>query len=247
MDFCDSHFASSHQNHGHPSTSPEEIKLLWDGKLFIPSMNHFFKFHPRFNIWAMTADSGFDDALNYKYLFEEHNILPIIALNPRNTKQDYAKPGINQNGIPTCPKDPTLPMKWDGLCKGKNRAPRNKFICPKAKKLPGGKYLCSCNNKCTNSDYGRMFYTYPKDNYRFHTPIPRNTELWNNIASFRHIIEQVISRIKLPLQLGSLRTRNRKTTKADFFMAGAAHLVTVLLAYRIEAINKLRSTKSIAA
>ncbi|WP_434630862.1 hypothetical protein PQ689_09965 [Thermoanaerobacterium thermosaccharolyticum] len=92
-----------------------------------------------------------------------------------------------------------------------------------------------------------MFYTYPKDNYRVHTPIPRDTEQWNQIADFRHIIEQVISRLKLPLQLGNLKARDRKTIKADFFMAGAMHLITVLLAYRMGAIDKIRSVKSIAA
>ena len=138
-------------------------------------------------------------------------------------------------------------MKWDGSCKGKNRSFRNKFICPKTKKLSGGKYVCSCEDKCTTSNYGRMFYTYPKNNYRAHTPIPRHTEQWNQIADFRHIIEQVISRLKFPLQLGNLQARDRKTIKADFFMAGAAHLITVLLAYRMGAIDKIRSIKSIAA
>jgi len=247
MDFCDFKPDFNYDTDNSEPASPEEVKLTWDGKLLIPAMENFFERHHDFNIYAMTADSGFDDVPNYQYLFENHGILPVIALNPRNTRQDFGKPGINENGIPTCPKDPSLPMKWDGSCKGKNRSFRNKFICPKTKKLPGGKYVCSCEDKCTTSDCGRMFYTYPKDNYRAHTPIPRNTEQWNQIADFRHIIEQVISRLKLPLQLGNLRARDRKTIKADFFMAGAAHLITVLLAYRMGAIDKIRSVKSIAA
>ncbi|WHE07784.1 hypothetical protein PGH24_03270 [Thermoanaerobacterium thermosaccharolyticum] len=58
--------------------------------------------HRDFNIYAMTADSGFDDVLNYKYLFENHGILPVIALNPRNTRKNFGKSGINEDGIPTC-------------------------------------------------------------------------------------------------------------------------------------------------
>ena len=242
LDLCDYQPDTNNTN----LNSPEEAKLTWDGKLLIPTMDNFFNRHPDFNIWALTADSGFDHVPNYKYLFENRRILPVIALNPRNTKQNFGNPGFNEYGIPICPKDPSLPMKWDGTCKGKNRALRNKFICPKTTKLPGGKYICSCENKCTTSNCGRMFYIYPKNNYRVNTPIPRGTELWDKIADCRHIIEQVISRLKLPLQLGSIKARNRRTIKADLFMAGAAHLIIVLLAYRMGAIDKIRSVKSIA-
>lgn len=253
MDFCDnfSDPVKSQDAIDSLATSsddtPEETKLRWDGKLLIPSMDNFFKRHPGFSIEALTADSGFDDALNYKYLFKDHNILPIIDLNPRASKENVGIPGINENGIPTCPNDPTLPMKWDGSCRGKNRHFRNKFICPKTKKISGGKYICSCESPCTTSSCGRMFYTYPKDNYRAHTPVPRGTEEWEKYSDLRYIIEQVISRLKLPLQLGSLCQRDRKTTKADFFLAGAAHLVAVLLAYRMKKINKIRSTKSLVS
>ena len=227
--------------------SPEEIKVLWDGKLLIPAMENFFKSHPSFSIEALTADSGFDDTPNYEYLFKQRHVLPIIKLNPRATKDSFGIPGINQDGIPTCPNDPSLPMVWDGSCQGKNRSFRNKFICPKTKKLSGGKYLCSCESPCTTSSCGRMFYTYPEDNYRAHTPIPRGTPEWNNYLDFRHIIEQVISRLKLPLQLGRILVRDRRTAKADFFLAGSAHLVTALLAYRMGAADKIRSTKALVA
>lgn len=157
--------------------SPEETKLSSDGKLLIPAMDNFSNCHPTFNIWAMTTDSGFDDIPTYKYLFESHGIPPVIVLNPKNTKQNFNKPGLNQDSISTCPKDPSLPMKWDDFCKNKNRTFRNKFICAKITKLSSSKYICSCENKCTPSNCGRMFYTYPKDNYRANTLIPRDTTL----------------------------------------------------------------------
>jgi hypothetical protein len=228
--------------------SPEEIKVHGDSILLKPAMENFFKLHPSFPITALTADSGFDSILNYNYLFTERQILPIIKINHRNAS-DFDIPGINADGIPTCPKDSTLPMVWDGPCQTKNRPQtyRNKFICPKTKKIRGGKYLCSCESPCTTSSCGRMFYTYPKNNIRAHTPIPRGTPEWDKYADLRHIIEQVISRLKLPLQLGRILVRDRKTAKADFFMAGAAHLVTALLAYRMGATEKIRSIKSLSA
>ncbi len=167
LDFCDYQPDTNNTD----SPSPEETKLTWDGKLLIPAMENFFNHHPNFNIWVMTADSGFNDVPRYRYPFQNHGILPLITLNPRNTKQNFGKQGTNENGIPTCPKYPSLPLKWDGPCKCKNKAFRNKLICPKTTKLPAGKYVCSCEYKCTSSDCGRMFYIYPQDNYMTNTPI----------------------------------------------------------------------------
>lgn len=45
------------------------------------------------------------------------------------------EPGFNEDGIPTCPNDSTLPMKFDRITRGKNRADRIKWLCPKSKKL----------------------------------------------------------------------------------------------------------------
>jgi hypothetical protein len=101
-------------------------------------------------------------------------------------------------------KDPSLPMKCDDSYKGKNRSFMNRFICPKTEKLPDGKYVCSCKDKCTTSDCSRMFYTYPKNNYRVHTPIHKDLKQkqWNQIAGFKHIIEQLKHLPHLPKYLG---------------------------------------------
>jgi len=247
LDFCDNIEAAFDTSDSSPEDSPEAIKVRWDGKLLKPSMDSFFKHHPSFSIKALAADSGFDDPHNYKYLFKEHNILPIIDLNPRNSNNSLPKPGINEDGIPTCPNDPSLPMKWDGCSGGKNRSFRIKFICPKACRH-NGKLVTSCENPCTQSLCGRIFYTYPKDNYRIHTPIPRNSKQWEKYSKFRYIIEQVISSLKLPFQLGSLKQRNLKSNKADLFLAGAAQLITVILAYRMNSFDKIRcSAKTLAA
>ena len=79
-----------------------------------------------------------------------------------------------------------------------------------------------------------------------------NSEKWDglhcriSIAGKRYIVEQVISRLKLPFNMGGSYIRDSRTSKADFFMAGIAHLVTVLLAYRMDLPHKVRSSKSIA-
>lgn len=77
---------------------------------------------------------------------------------------DYA---IDKNGIPCCPNDPSLPMKYEGICKLKSGVTRYKFICPKVvweKDPSSGKNhrVCKCGNPCTTSSCGRMIYTYPE-------------------------------------------------------------------------------------
>ncbi|MDP4177240.1 MAG: hypothetical protein Q8900_02730 [Bacillota bacterium] len=60
-------------------------------------------------------------------------MIPIIPLNPRNSK-DIGKPGINENGIPTCPNDSSLLTKFDGSSKEKGRPLKLKWLCPKSQK-----------------------------------------------------------------------------------------------------------------
>lgn len=69
-------------------------------------------------------------------------------------------------GIPCCPKDASLPMKYEGIAKRNNGLVRYKFICPEVEwiKHKDGKRRrkCFCKNPCTDSLSGRMFYIYPE-------------------------------------------------------------------------------------
>ena len=112
---------------------PQDIKDSFDAKSLIPSLETFFQLHPKFTYKYFLGDSGFDADDNYAYLHKE-NIMPIINLNPRNS-QNLPQPGFNENGIPLCPNDPTLPMTYDGICKEKGRADRIKYLCPKSKRV----------------------------------------------------------------------------------------------------------------
>jgi hypothetical protein len=51
----------------------------------------------------------------------------------------------------------------------------------------------------------------------------------------------------LPLRMGGSYLRDSKTTKADFFMSGIAHLVIVYVAFKAGLLDKVRCVKSIAA
>ena len=57
------------------------------------------------------GDATFDSAEIYKYLLEDTSIeKAYIPLNGRMTLPEADCP-LNENGIPCCPKDASLPMK----------------------------------------------------------------------------------------------------------------------------------------
>lgn len=150
------------------------------------------------------------------------------------------------NDVLTCPKDLDLPLIFDCEIKGKDRFPRLKYMCPKCKRTSKG-YVCSCENPCTDCRCGYIHYEKPSEDIRAHPIIPRDSKQWDDISGSRHIVEQVISRLKLPLTMGGTYTRDTRTAKPDFFMSGIAHLVIVYVAYKAGLVDKVRSVKSIAA
>lgn len=70
----------------------------------------------------------------YRYRFKEHGILPIALLNYRNS-EILPQPDADSNEIPTCPYDPSLIMKYDGITREKGRATRIKWLFPMSKRL----------------------------------------------------------------------------------------------------------------
>ena len=89
-----------------------------DSKLLIPTLKDFFSKHPLINPKTFLGDAAFDTAQLYKSLLTgdtfgdgKHFSKAYIPLNARSglENQDYT---INENGIPCCPNDPSLPMKY---------------------------------------------------------------------------------------------------------------------------------------
>ena len=85
---------------------------------------------------------------------------------------DNVKYTFNENGIPCCPHDPSLPMKREGSKSHlKNKLPTMKFVCPKMKweynqQDKSKRSVCHCESPCTTSSCGRMIYVYPEKNLR---------------------------------------------------------------------------------
>ena len=121
------------------SDSPDEDKCVHDSKLLIPTLKDFFSKHPLINPNTFLGDAAFDTAQLYKCLLtgdtfgnDKHFSKAYIPLNARSGLEnlDYS---INEDGIPCCPHDPSLQMKYEGTSKLRSGVTRNKFGCPKMK------------------------------------------------------------------------------------------------------------------
>lgn len=188
------------------------------------------------------------------------NFFPVIPLESGHTsikpiflysgahleKLDYT---IDENGIPCCPKDPSLPTKHEGSCKLKSGVTRYKLVCPKVvweKDLSSGKNhrVCKCGNPCTTSICGRMIYTYQEKDLRAYPGTPRGTDECNQVYKTRTYMERLINHIKDCFCLTVRKTRNEKTLHAHLILAGITQLISVVLADKIhkhECIRTLRS------
>ena len=258
--FYDKDFFESHPNIevGKKSDSPDEDKSVHDARLLIPTLIDFFKKHPVINPKIFLGDAAFDSATLYKELLtgdtfgkDRHFSKAYIPLNSRSGLEnpDYT---LNSDGIPCCPHDETLPMKYEGTSKLKSGVTRYKFVCPKIKweKNPDTcKYIrvCHCDNPCTTSSCGRMVYIYPEKDLRAYPGTLRGTEEWDNTYKIRTAVERDINHIKDTLCLAGRRTQNRKTLHADLILAGITQLITVVLADKIQHHEYIRSLKPLIA
>lgn len=122
-----------------------------------------------------------------------------IPLNSRSNLK-YPDCSINEDGIPCCPNDPTLQMKPEsGVSNLRSGIPRFKFVCPKMSwKCKGGKSIrrTSCENPCTDSLCGRMFYVYPEKDLRTYPGTIRGTKEWDDTYKIRVTVEKSINHFK---------------------------------------------------
>ncbi len=175
--------------------------------------------------------------------------MPIISLNPRNS-QDLPEPGFNELGIPRCPYDPSLPMVYDGICRGKGRADRIKYLCPKSKRdiINGkAKYVLSCENTCTSSKCGRIKNITVHNNYRFNTEVPRDSIKWQKLYRLRSICEKSIAQIKNFIQIKVSKVKNTVSLKSDILLAYISQLIAFVLIFKTKNSDKPLAIKALIA
>ena len=240
------------------SDSPDEDKCVHDSKLLVPTLKDFFSKHPLINPKTFLGDAAFDTAQLYKDLLtgntfgeNRHFSSAYIPLNARAHLEnvDYT---INGNGIPCCPHNSDLPMKYDGTSRLKSGVTRYKFSCPKVewvydKTSKKCHRECRCDNPCTSSSCGRMIYIYAEKDLRAYPGCLRGTPQWDNTYKIRTVVERDINHIKDNLCLAGRRTQNEKTLHVDLLLAGITQLITVVLADKIKHPEFIRSLKPLIA
>jgi hypothetical protein len=221
--------------------NPDVDKEIGDSISLKPVLDDFFNTHPTFSYKTFLGDSSFDTYDTYKMLRNEfHFDRMAIPLNNRNSSGSHKD--FDNNGAPICPIDKT-PFSFLGVCRGKNRSERFKWVCHKSERIKGSsKRACSCETLCTDSAYGRCVYTYPDKNLRLYPGIPRGTGHWANLYRHRVLVERAIGLLKGPLGVACRKSYSQRTAKADLLLAGITQLIGVILA---NAINKPHLYKSI--
>jgi hypothetical protein len=260
IDFYNKDFFSAHPEIvlEKKSDSPQEDKSAHDSKLLIPTLQDFFKAHPLLNPKTFLGDSAFDSVQIYKDLltgntFGENNHFSkaYIPLNERShlENSDYI---IDENGIPCCPNDSSLPMKPEGNTSHlRCGIPSLKFVCPKMNWVKGDdgkrKRKTFCDNPCTTSTCGRMVYIYPEKDLRAFPGSLRGSDDWNNTYKIRTSVERSISHFKDSFCLAGRKSYNDKTLHADLLLAGISQLLSVILADKLHRRDLFRSVKSLIA
>lgn len=228
------------------SDSPDEDKSLSDSKALKPVINDFLSAHPFIKPETFLGDSAFDTIASYSFLLSDcHFSKAVIPLNPRGST-DLPEPGFDESGQPLCPKDASLPMKYEGKAPLRSGVVRYKWVCPKIK-WKGNKRVCLCDFPCTPARSGRMVYTYPEKNLRLYPGIIRDTPEWISTYKQRSVIEQTINHFKENMCVANRKTQNSATIKADLLLAGIAQLITVILADKIHEHKLIRSLKPLLA
>lgn len=236
--------------------APDEDKSVGDARLLLPLLRDFFDRHPAIRASTFLGDSAFDSIEIYKALLTD-GVLPhhfqkayiplkaaASALNP-----DYT---LNEDGVPCCPHDPSLPMRPEGNTSHlRCGIPSFKFVCPKMswEWCEDGKSrrVCHCENPCTDSKCGRMVYVYPERNLRLYPGVIRGTDDWDATYKIRTTVERSINHFKDSFCISERKTQNAKTLHADLLLSGITQLLTVLLANSIHKPEYFRSVKPLIA
>jgi hypothetical protein len=235
------------------SDSPDQDKSVHDARLLLPTLMDFFKMHPLINPKIFLGDSAFDAVQLYKDLltgnaFGENRHFQ-KAYIPLNHRAGLKNPNytINEDGIPCCPNDPSLPMKPETTTSNlRCGLPTFKFVCPKMKWVKH-KRRTSCENPCTSSPCGRMVHIYPEKDLRAFPGVVRGTAEWDNTYKIRCTAERAINHFKDNLCVAGRRTQNEKTIHADLLLAGIAQLLTVVVADKVNKRQFIRSLKPLVA
>jgi hypothetical protein len=182
--------------------------------------------HPKISISSSAMDAAYDDTDVYKHCVEK-DIHPIIALNPRNQKEDKfsvnPKVDMDKDGCFFCSITKFRLIKNGTDPKRKGRL---KLICPPTRERKGCPFRESC---CPHSKVGRTFYLYPLRDIRLLGTIPRDSDEWKSLYRQRTAVERTNSLLKSPIhKLDEPRVRGMEQIQIHVFLSICALVVKTI-------------------
>ena len=152
-------------------------------------------------------DSGYDYNKIYEGIFHDYNAQAIIPINKRNAKQPPAG-YYDFDGTPCCSAGHKM-VYW-GHYNGDN-----KFRCPDV----CGKVDCIHGSAwCSDSNYGFVTKTRPKDDPRYISIPHRGSRTWQKIYDKRTSVERTFSRLKENLNLKNVKVMGAKKVKTHILL-----------------------------
>ena len=200
------------------SDSPDEDKTLADSKVLLPALMDFFQKHPLIHPKTFLGDAAFDTIGIYKSLLGDIGFEK--ALIPLRVKLSMEEDGytLNENSIPCCLHDPTLPLKREGSKSHlKSKIPTMKFVCPKMQweynpEDKSKRRVCHCDSPCTASSCGRMIYIYPEKSLRAYPGVERGSAEWDKTYKIQVNVGKSIT-LKIVSVLPGVKLKMRKRSK----------------------------------
>ncbi len=190
-----------------------------------------------FGLFIQTAslDAAHDALGLFRLATQRWQTALVVPINERNKDNlQYAGPLRLEEGIPICLAG--KPMKRWGFCPDRLRI---KWRCPLAatKKTPEVTTCPHFDNGCSNSPYGRVIYTYPRENYRLHTVIPRNSDLWQCHQDARSCAERSVKRKKYDFHLLQTRTAGRDRLFFRVMLAAMCQHIDAQVTHAADRLN----------
>ena len=155
-----------------------------------------------------TMDSGYDYNKVYEGVYYDYNAQAIIPINKRNAKQPPAG-YYDFDGTPCCSAGHKM-VYW-GHYNG-----CNKFRCPDV----CGKVDCIHGSAwCSDSNYGHVTKTRPKEDPRYISIPHRGSSTWQDIYDKRTSVERTFSRLKEHLNLKNLTVMGAEKVKTHVLLS----------------------------
>lgn len=226
-----------------PIAEITEPANIYEQHLVVPQLRHIKKIF-KLPVEAVLGDSAFDSHNIIEFIVKELKAKPVIARNPRRSKDPDMK--LSRTGIPICVAGFEMISRGKYYDKEQNRR-RNKFVCPiKESKKFARKvgWFCPWNHpKFFSNRYGCTINLRIDVDTSIRENIDYGSQTFKKLYNLRSSVERIFSRLlsvlmQRPSVKGLNATRNFST------IAHITVLVIALAAIKTGHKDKARFVKS---